>query len=209
MYNQDIIIIDTETTGRSTRGLYEAVQLAAIRLDGKTLVEKASFNSLIRPERPEHFEPMAMKIHGLSMDKLLKAPSHKEVAAGFTKAMYGTGDLGTAVKGAMLAAHNAKFDWDFFTQIIERGGMSGDSFGYHIFDLWSVALDRCALLGLVPPGGKYSLQNLAEMFNLKRPAVHDALADVRVTAEVFRQLTAKIGELKRGSAKESPARKRS
>ena len=198
MFSQDLILIDTETTGRSTRSGYEAIQLAAVRLDKTTLVEKASFKSLIRPLNPGHVEPMAMKIHGIPMETLLQAPEHKEVVDGFASALFSPSELADGAKGIMLAAHNAVFDWDFFTQILERAGKSRDMLGYHIFDVWAVAVDRCALLGVVPPGGKYSLQNLAEMFHIARPETHDALEDVRVTAEIFRRLTELMQERLRG-----------
>lgn len=188
MYKQDFILIDFETTGKTTSHGYEGIQVAAIRLDAVTMAEKAHFTSLIRPLNPGKVDPGAMNIHKISLETLALAPLPKDVAEALIKAIYKPEELEAASKTTMLAAYNAKFDWEFFVQLLERAGIERDKFGYHIFDFWTMVVDRCALLGVVPPGGKYSLQNLAELFNIERPEQHDALEDVRVAAEVMRRL---------------------
>lgn len=197
----DIILIDTETTGLRTRDGFEAIQIAAVRLDGTSLAEKAFFESLIKPKRPEKWSEASAKVHGLKLENLKDAPEAKEVADGFLKSMYAPDEQDKRAQVAMLAAHNAKFDWDFFSLLLEDAGYNGDACGYHILDTWTLAVASKGCEEITDRRG-FSLQPLVEHFKIPRREKHDALDDVRATAEVLRNIRKRETEMEAAAAKQ-------
>lgn len=201
---QDIILIDTETTGKSTRAGNEAIQIGAVRLRYGTLEEVASYTSRIRPRRPENWAKEAERVHGIKLEDLSDAPEAEEVAKGFLDAMYTPEERERRPEAAMLAAHNARFDWDFFSLLMEDGGFNGDVCGYHILDTWTMAATSPACQEITNRKS-FSLQRLADHFGIQRSEQHDALEDVRVTAEVMRCIRARENELKSNDIEDARA----
>lgn len=195
MYDRDILLLDTETTGLVVRHGHEPIQIGAVRLDGRTLEERARFVSRIRPRTPEHARPASLAVHGLTLQELAGAPDAPEVMQGFTAALLTPEEQAGLAEGRAprlyLAAHNSKFDWEFFALLVERAGLPQDALGYHMLCLWTVAVDRTAQLGLRTPTGSHSLSHLADLFGIARADRHDALEDCRVAAEVLRRLEAR------------------
>src|SRR5688572_13503399 len=82
MFNKDLLLFDIECTGVDFRK-HEIIQLAAILLDKKTLKQKKSFNSFIRPKRWRNREPEAMAVNNISWEQVKGAPALRSVLQKF------------------------------------------------------------------------------------------------------------------------------
>src|SRR4051812_1032471 len=84
MFNKDILVLDIEATGINVTK-HEIIQLAAVLLDKKTLKEKKSFNSFVKPKKWSTREPEAMAINNIAWAQLKNAPSIKSVLQKFNR----------------------------------------------------------------------------------------------------------------------------
>ena len=94
-----LVVLDTETTGLSPAMGHRIVEVAAVRMQGWQVT--ATFNSLVNPGRP--MDPGASRVNGIYDHDLVSAPSFADIA----------GELHSMLDGAVLVAHNARFDAAF------------------------------------------------------------------------------------------------
>jgi len=102
-------VFDLETTGFSPRLGDRVVEIATVvvRGNGDVIDE---WSTLVNPER----DIGATHIHGITAGDVIDAPTFAEIA----------GDLLERVEGAVLTAHNARFDNDFFRAELTRAGVA-------------------------------------------------------------------------------------
>jgi len=197
-YRTDLLLVDVETTGTDPFAGHEPISIGAIRLDGSTLREKGAFESLIRPENPQAADPIAMSIHGLPMEKLLTAPSGPEVLGTMERALLTKNERETSGRVPVrFVAHNPSFDHMMIKLLLHRAGQRLDRYGYQATDTFTLADFAINTLGLPVAGDKLTLDVLAKHFGLSRQDKHDALEDVRITADVLRGLHDYAGRLMR------------
>lgn len=158
----DFVAVDLETTGCQP-GRNSIIELGAVRVRGGTVV--AVFSELVRPHDP--------------------IPAAVEALTGITPAMVAdAGSLDDAMarfrcfaKGAVLVAHNYRFDLSFLDFESER--------------LWGAprprpAIDTLSLARKLHPGiGKYNLGYLTEMYGTPTRPDHRAMTDALAAAEVL------------------------
>ena len=97
--NQRVVAFDIETTGLSPWQSARAIEIGAVAIqDGKIATE---FHSLINPEVP--IPRSVQEIHGITEDMLEGQPGPVAVFSDFHR----------FINGALLVAHNAKFDLNF------------------------------------------------------------------------------------------------
>ncbi len=186
MFNKDILILDIEATGVDFNK-HELIEIGALLLDKKTLREKKSFESFIKPKRWADREPEAMAVNKISWDELKKALSLKTVLRQF-EATFGTNVIiapyGTILDTAMLRVGYKQCRMIY-------------PFDYHVFDIWPLAYTYMAKHKLLINKERFSgfsLDDVAQHFNITPPNDrHTALADCRLEAAVLRCL---IKELK-------------
>lgn len=170
---EDVVVLDTETTGLSFRDC-ELIEVAAARLSGREVVDR--FESYVRPSRP--IPPEIEELTGISNAMVADAPGAEEVVA----------RLADFVGGCPVIAHNATFDRTFVEKV--HGGSE-------VSDLWidSLALSRIAL----PRLSSHRLQDLARVFGC--PSVsHRAMADVEALAGMWRVILCGLAALPPGLA---------
>jgi DNA polymerase-3 subunit epsilon len=96
-------VVDVETTGvKAWRG-DRIIEVAVARLDGTV-----AFHSLVNPGIS--VPPFVQGLTGISPDTLRDAPPFEAIAD----------DLLAALAGTIFVAHNARFDWAFVSNEIER-----------------------------------------------------------------------------------------
>jgi DNA polymerase III epsilon subunit family exonuclease len=165
------VVFDVETTGLSCRRGGRICEVGALKLKGD--VEFGRFQSLVNPERP--IPPAITAIHHITDAMVAGAPTFREIAADF---------LGFA-EGGVLAAYNAPFDIGFLSTELGRLGTPA----------WDApAVDVLILARRLLPGIRHRLCQVASFLEIPFPVQHRALADVEVTAKVFRRLLARMGE---------------
>lgn len=193
-FPKDVLIIDFETTG-IVPGYHDPIQIAAVRLNKLTLEEVASFESKIKPMRPQNATLEALKVSGRTMEDLEElvrtAPTPAEVLKAFEMAIFGkyTPPDKKAFYSfdVVLAGQNVKFDIGFLNALLEENGYSRDRYGYHDIDTMTLCFVAQGTMGFKTEKGRLNLDAQAQAFGIPRGAEHDALEDVRVTAEVFRR----------------------
>lgn len=180
MFNRDILLIDTEATGLDL-AKHELIQLAGVLLDKKTLKEKKSFNSYIKPVNWKLRDPAAMKVNRLTWSDLKHAPSAKQVIKKFDRAF---------PHQVILAYYGGPLDMDFLRRLYKKIGKR-QPFDYHFFNIWGLFyayLARRKKLNNRRRFTGFTLENLMERFNISSPGRHDALTDCRIEAEILRRV---------------------
>lgn len=154
-------VVDVETTGlgRSDR----VISAGVYQLDADGEVTDHWY-TLVNPER----DPGPVWIHGLTDEVLSGAPTFPQIAE----------DLAERLRGRVMVAHNALFDWNMISREFSRAGLRAPVDQR----LCTMVLSRDLRLPL--PNGK--LSTLAAYFGVQQRRAHNALDDARVLAEAFR-----------------------
>ncbi len=171
LIEDDVIILDTETTGLSVQDNH-LIEIAAARLRGREIVDR--FDTFVHPGVPIPDE--IVRLTGIRDSDVQHAPSPEEAVA----------MLADFVGGCPVIAHNATFDRSFIEAV--RGGVN-------VSDIWidSLALSRIAL----PRLASHKLSVLAELFGCDAVS-HRAIDDVEALAGVWRILLVALTDLPRG-----------
>ena len=171
LFEEPVIVLDTETTGLSFKDC-ELIEIAAARLEGNAVT--ARFQTFVHPTGPIPAE--IVKLTGISDLDVTDAPSAEEAVS----------MLARFVDGAPVVAHNAAFDRTF----IER--VPG---GKEVSNRWidSLVLSRIALPRLT----SHRLASLAEAFGCYKPT-HRATDDVEALGELWRILLCALSDLPAG-----------
>ena len=134
----DVVVLDTETTGLSFKKC-SLIEISAAKLSGREIVER--FQTFVDPGCPISEEITALT--SITDEDVKGAPSAKEAVAA----------LAEFVGGLPVLAHNATFDRTFIERV--PGGTS-------VSDTWidTLALSRIAL----PRLSSHKLSSMAEAF---------------------------------------------
>ncbi|WP_077598579.1 helicase C-terminal domain-containing protein [Olsenella urininfantis] len=159
LLEEDMVVIDTETTGLSFRDC-ELIEIAAARLSGREVVER--FQTFVHPCRPIPAEISALT-HISNLD-VADAPAAEEAVCA----------LADFVGGSPVLAHNAIFDRTFVEMV--PGGRD-------VSDNWidTLALSRIAL----PLLSSHRLADMAHAFGCDS-VTHRATDDVDALAGMWR-----------------------
>ncbi|MFC7219704.1 DEDDh family exonuclease [Streptomyces polyrhachis] len=160
-YPQGYAVVDVETTGLAKDD--RIVSAAVYRLDARGEVEDHWY-TLVNPDRA----PGPVWIHGLTAEMLAGAPRFPEVS----------GELTERLRGRVLVAHNAAFDWGMIAREYARAGLEPPVRQR----LCTIALAKTLRLELP----SLRLQALAAHFGVVQQRAHHALDDARVLTEIFR-----------------------
>ncbi|GAA2135662.1 hypothetical protein GCM10009727_30080 [Actinomadura napierensis] len=154
--------MDVETSGfRSVQHRVLSIAVATVGKDGKAGEE---FSTLLDPG----CDPGPVHIHGLTADRLKGSPKFGDVAE----------RVAGMLKGRVLVAHNAPFDYGFLAQEFGRAGQSLPVESR----LCTLALNR----RLAPATSDLKLGTLAAHYGVRMGRAHDAREDVRALAGVLR-----------------------
>lgn len=171
LLEEDVIVLDTETTGLSVKTC-KLIEIAAARLSGRAVV--ARYHTFVHPGMP--IPPEIRALTGISDLDVVDAPSPEEAVAG----------LAEFVAGDPVIAHNASFDRSFIEAV--PGGA-------RVSDLWidSLVLSRIAL----PRLSSHRLADMAEAFGCSAVS-HRAMDDVDALAGMWRILLCALSDLPGG-----------
>ena len=164
------VLFDTETTGLDPLSGDRVIEVAALELFND-LPTGNMFHRLIHPDRD--IPPDATRIHGITLDKLAKAPRFIGIID----------DMLEFFGDDPLVAHNAPFDFGFLNAELAR--LKRPSLAR------ARMIDTLALAKVRFPGMPNSLDALCRRFNIDLSArtSHNALLDCKLLAEVYIELT--------------------
>lgn len=159
----EFAVLDFETTGFSPNK-NRVIEIGVVRTDSNGQIV-GEFQTLIQP----HQDVGRTDIHGISATDLIDAPTFGEI----------THNLANILNGAILVAHNARFDFAFLEHELDR---SQTAF---------VEVDGLCTLELVyqvlPSGGR-KLHQCCEHFGIPIGQLHTAMDDARMTSKLLSKL---------------------
>jgi DNA polymerase III subunit epsilon len=166
------IVLDTETTGLEVELQHRVIEIGCVELVNRRLTGR-TYHQYLNPERD--IDEGAQQVHGLSRDKLARAPTFLQVHPEFLE----------FVRDAELIIHNAPFDVAFLNAEFARV-----EFAQKINDLCRV-LDTLALARQMHPGQRNNLDALCKRYSVDNSHrdYHGALLDARILAEVYLAMT--------------------
>lgn len=162
-----VAFLDFETTGLSAASGDRICEVAVLRVEpGRKRPRKLS--QLVKPGIP--MPALAESIHHISDEMLEEAPSFAEALP----------RLSSLLTGAVIVAHNARFDIGFLQMECHRAGLPLPAYGPVVCSL-NLARN---LFGL----NQCSLRALAQRLEVPQPNAHRALADCKTTRAVFQHM---------------------
>ena len=168
---EDVVVLDTETTGLSFKDC-SLIEISAARLEGREVVER--FQTFVRPDGPipEQIE----RLTGITNADVALAPSAPEAVEA----------LAEFVGGCPVLAHNATFDRTFIEGV--PGGSS-------VSDTWidTLSLSRIAL----PMLTTHRLADMASAFGCAS-VTHRASDDVDALCGMWRIILLALSDLPEG-----------
>ena len=174
------VVLDTETTGFD----YEndrILCIGALVLQNNMIAIQDSFEVYIEQD---HYDKSTAQIHGILKDFILKRPNEAEALTQFLAFL---GD-------SIIIAHHTIFDVTMINKALERNGLPA---------LTNKALDTAHLYKktlikshLFERKDHYTLDDLADKFDISKKDRHTALGDAYITAIAFLKIVKKLKEKK-------------
>lgn len=171
LLEDDVVVLDTETTGLSFKDC-ELIEISAARLCGREVVER--FETFVDPGRP--IPPEIQKLTGISQIDVAGAPTPREAVA----------ELAEFVGGVPVLAHNATFDRTFIEAVPGGKGVS---------DIWvdTLSLSRIAL----PRLSSHRLADMASAFGCAA-VTHNSSDDVDALCGMWRIILCALSDMPQG-----------
>ena len=159
------IVLDTETTGISTRDGHRIVEIGCVELDN-LIPTKKKFHSYLNPERK--VSEKALEIHGYTDDFLSEQKKFKDVVEEFL----------IFIKDKRLIIHNAEFDIAHLNNELQLAGKK--KIDNEIIDTLILARNKF-------PGSSISLDALCKRYRIdnSKRVQHTALIDCDLLAKVY------------------------
>ena len=174
------VVLDTETTGFD----YEndrILCIGALVLQNGIISVQNSFEVYIQQD---HYDKSTAQIHGILKDFVLKRPSELEALQQFL----------TFLGDSVILAHHTIFDVTMINKALERNGLP---------QLTNKRLDTAILYKktlikshLFERKDHYTLDDLADKFDISKKDRHTALGDAYITAIAFLKIVKKLKEKK-------------
>jgi len=199
--NRDIIVFDFETGGRNPMRC-QPTQIAAIALDGRNFRLKGEFNSMMRPiidddkaiaAGVDPIEEGALKVTGQTRAQLAKAPLPKGVWKKFCTFVNKYNWKGTPYFAPIPAGFNILgYDMKIVDRLCKEYGPYDDKRQsqklFHQIYKIDVMDDVWLWTEGDPSVKSISMDSLRERMGLSSENAHDALQDVKDTANIFIKL---------------------
>ncbi|NNH72187.1 DEDD exonuclease domain-containing protein [Nocardia uniformis] len=174
LYDTTFVVVDLETTGTSPDG--DAItEIGAVKVRGGEVL--GEFATLVNPGCA--IPPQIVQITGITTAMVYDAPRIDSVLPGFLE----------FASGAVLVAHNARFDMGFLRAAATRLEITWPAAQV----LCTVQLARRILGRDEAPSVKLSV--LAQLLGAQTQPTHRALDDARATVDVLHALIGRVGNL--------------
>ncbi|WOC13708.1 Putative bifunctional exonuclease/endonuclease protein [Gordonia sp. MP11Mi] len=172
LFETTLVVVDLETTGGSS-DTDAITEIGAVKIRGGEVL--GEFATLVDPGR--EIPPQIVALTGITTAMTYDAPPIEEVLPAFAEFAH----------GAILVAHNARFDTAFLRKAAARMDLPWP----FTTSLCTVAMARRILTREEAPSVKLSA--LADLFDVSVRPTHRALDDARATVDVFHRLLERVG----------------
>ena len=174
------VVLDTETTGFDYDN-DRILCIGALVLQNGIINVQDSFEVYLEQD---HYDKSTAKIHGILKDLLVKRPTELEALQQFLDFL---GD-------SIIIAHHTIFDVTMINKALERNGLP------HLSNktLDTAYLYKKTLIQshLFERKDHYTLDDLADKFDISKKDRHTALGDAYITAIAFLKIVKKLKEKK-------------
>jgi len=168
-----IVVLDTETTGLSTREGHRIIEIGCVELINRRLTGRR-FHAYVNPERK--IDDGAIAVHGISNEFLDDKPLFKQISTEFI----------AFIENAELVIHNAPFDVGFINNEFSLLGNNTKTIAE-----FCLVFDTLVYARKKHPGQRNSLDALCKRYGIDNShrELHGALLDAEILAEVFLLMT--------------------
>ena len=180
------VVLDTETTGFDTNN-DRILCIGAVVLQNNTISIQESFEIYIEQDL---YNKATAQIHGILRNFVLNHPKESEALEQFLAFL---GD-------AIIIAHHTKFDITMINNALERNGFS--KLKNKTLDTAILYKKTLLISPLLERKEHYTLDDLAEKFDISVKDRHTALGDAYITAIAFLKIVEKLRKKKEISLKE-------
>ncbi|MEA1929409.1 MAG: 3'-5' exonuclease [Patescibacteria group bacterium] len=180
MKKHNLAFIDLETTGLDPEK-HEIIEVGGLIVKqiprsgkGPRVEVIDEFEFKVKPEHIETAEPEALRVNGYNDADWLFASDLEQVMRA----------VGEKTTGANMVAQNVLFDWGFLEKAFKKTGVE-NKMHHHRMDVITIAFTKLYNDELVQ---RFYLGALADYYGLKNEKAHTALADIKVTFEIYKKL---------------------
>ncbi len=170
-----IVILDTETTGLFPEMGHRVVEIGAIRLENWQ--EVGQISTLLYPNRK--MEARASQVNGITDADLVGQPTFADVAV----------ELLALLDGALLVAHNARFDAGFLSMEFFIQGMQTGKPVVQLANPWLCTLELARGYFHFE---RNNLGAIAHRLGVRSGNAHRALSDVYTTTEILKRMVKEL-----------------
>jgi DNA polymerase-3 subunit epsilon len=170
------VVLDTETTGLDTEN-DRILCIGALALKNKTIAIQESLEVYVKQQL---YHPKSIQIHGILKDEHKKCVTELDALKQWL----------AFLKDAVIVAHHAGFDLAMMNNALKRHGLP---------NLRNKVLDTAALYKrtlikspILERKEQYSLDDLADKFNISKKDRHTALGDAYITAIAFMAILGRL-----------------
>lgn len=172
------VVLDTETTGFDY--LHDRIlSIGALSLQNKTIVLSSSLELYLHQD---HYNADSAKIHGI-----LKSGGYNKVSE--EEAIK---QLLAYLQNSMIIAHHAVFDITMINKALERNGLP--RLKNQVLDTSNLYKGTLLTSNIFKKKEHYSLDELAEKFDISRRDRHTAIGDAYITAIAFLKIMSRLKE---------------
>lgn len=174
------VVLDTETTGFDYDN-DRILCIGALVLQNGIINIQESFEVYLEQD---HYDKSTAQIHGILKDLLIKRPSELEALEQFLSFL---GD-------SIIIAHHTIFDVTMIKKALERNGLP--QLGNKTLDTAYLYKKTLIQSHLFERKDHYTLDDLADKFDISKKDRHTALGDAYITAIAFLKIVKKLREKK-------------
>ncbi|SDR72191.1 3'-5' exonuclease [Gramella sp. MAR_2010_147] len=180
------VVFDTETTGFNIED-DRILSIGALRVENNSIEISDNFEVFLKQEK---FNPETVQIHGIirneKFDKLLEIEALK-------KFLY-------YIQNSVLVAHHAGFDIKMINEALKRQGLP--KLKNRVLDTSVLFKKTRILTNLIDRDKVYSLDEIAEAYNIDLTDRHTASGDAYITALIFMKLLSRLKKNKDSTLKD-------
>lgn len=174
------VVLDTETTGFDFDN-DRILSIGAVVLQNGVISIPDSFEIYIHQE---HYDKNSAQIHGILKDWVMDKPSELEALQQFL----------TFLGDSIIIAHHTIFDVTMINRALERNGLP--ALNNKTLDTAFLYKRTLIMSNLLERKEKYSLDELADKFDISKKDRHTAMGDAYITAIAFLKIVKKLKGLK-------------
>ena len=180
------VVFDTETTGFDYKE-DRILSIGAVRIENNSIEISDNFEVFLNQEK---FNPETVKIHGIIQNEKFEKITELEALKKFL----------SYIQNSVLVAHHAGFDLKMINKALSRNRLP---------KLKNKVLDTAVLYkktriatNLIDRDKVYSLDEIAEAYNIDLTDRHTASGDAYITALIFMKLLSRLSKGKDSNLKD-------